>query len=79
VSTFDFGAVVLVLAAVVGVVNDRTLRLPRPVAVPKCASIRAFGSSTRICPRSCSTAFSPCCYSLAACMSTYGTCGDQPG
>ena len=32
-STFDFGAVVLVLAAVVGVVNDRTLRLPRPVAL----------------------------------------------
>ena len=32
-STFDFGAVLLVLAAVVGVVNDRTLRLPRPVAL----------------------------------------------
>ena len=31
-STFDFGAGLLVLAAVVGVVNDRTLRLPRPVA-----------------------------------------------
>jgi CPA1 family monovalent cation:H+ antiporter len=33
VSTFDFGAGLLVLAAVVGVVNDRTLRLPRPVAL----------------------------------------------
>ena len=32
-STFDFGAGLLVLAAVVGVVNDRTLRLPRPVAL----------------------------------------------
>jgi len=30
VSTFDFGAGLLVLAAVV---NDRTLRLPRPVAL----------------------------------------------
>jgi len=33
VSTFDFGAGLLVFAAVVGVVNDRTLRLPRPVAL----------------------------------------------
>jgi hypothetical protein len=33
VSTFDFGAGLLVLAAVVGVVIDRTLRLPRPVAL----------------------------------------------
>jgi CPA1 family monovalent cation:H+ antiporter len=33
VSTFDFGAGLLVLAAVVGVVNDRTLRLPRSVAL----------------------------------------------
>jgi hypothetical protein len=33
VSTFDFGAGLLVLAAVVGVVNDRTLRLPRPLAL----------------------------------------------
>jgi hypothetical protein len=33
VSTFDFGTGLLVLAAVVGVVNDRTLRLPRPVAL----------------------------------------------
>jgi hypothetical protein len=33
VSTFEFGAGLLVLAAVVGVVDDRTLRLPRQVAL----------------------------------------------
>jgi hypothetical protein len=33
VSIFEFGAGLLVLAAVVGVVIDRTLRLPRPVAL----------------------------------------------
>jgi hypothetical protein len=33
VSTFEFGAGLLVLAAVVGVVDDRTLRLPRSVAL----------------------------------------------
>ena len=32
-STFDFGAGLLVFAAVVGVVNERTLRLPRPMAL----------------------------------------------
>ena len=32
-STSDLGAGLLVLAAVVSVVNDRTLRLPRPVAL----------------------------------------------
>jgi len=32
-STFDFGALLLVLAVIIGVVNDRTLRLPRPVAL----------------------------------------------
>jgi CPA1 family monovalent cation:H+ antiporter len=32
-STFDFGSVLLVLAAAVGIINDRTLRLPRPVAL----------------------------------------------
>ncbi len=32
-STFDLGSLLLLLAAVTGVVNDRTLRLPRPVAL----------------------------------------------
>ena len=32
-STFDAGSVLLIFAAVIGVVNDRTLRLPRPVAL----------------------------------------------
>jgi CPA1 family monovalent cation:H+ antiporter len=32
-STFDVGSLILLLAAVIGVVNDRTLRLPRPVAL----------------------------------------------
>lgn len=32
-SQFDLAAVLLVLAAAIGVVNDRTLRLPRPVAL----------------------------------------------
>ena len=32
-STFDFGALLLIIATVIGVVNERTLRLPRPVAL----------------------------------------------
>jgi monovalent cation:H+ antiporter, CPA1 family len=32
-STFDMGAVLLLLAVVIGIVNERTLRLPRPVAL----------------------------------------------
>ncbi len=32
-TTFDLGSLLLVFAAVIGVANDRTLRLPRPVAL----------------------------------------------
>ncbi len=32
-SIFDFASVLLILAAAIGVANDRTLRLPRPVAL----------------------------------------------
>ena len=32
-TTFDIGSLLLVFAAIIGVANDRTLRLPRPVAL----------------------------------------------
>ena len=51
-STFEFGAGLLVLAAVVGVVDDRTLRLPRSVALllasfPKLPPARCDADSCR--------------------------------
>jgi hypothetical protein len=36
-STFDFASLLLILAAAIGVANDRTLRLPR---LSRCSSAR---------------------------------------
>jgi hypothetical protein len=57
VSTFEFGAGLLVLAAVVGVVDDRTLRLPRPggVAARFLPEITPSGMRCRLLPISAAT------------------------